>query len=136
MGPGNPAPDDGSVPGYARLATPQGVTCEGETLMAWVILIGSGVLEAVWATALGRSDGLKRPVPTVVFIVAGVLSLVGLGTALATLPTGTAYAVWTATGASLTVAWAMLTGAESASVKKVLLLTGIVVSVVGLKVIS
>lgn len=104
--------------------------------MAWVILIGSGVLEAVWATALGRSDGLKRPVPTVVFIVAGVLSLVGLGTALATLPTGTAYAVWTATGASLTVAWAMLTGAESASVKKVRLLTGIVVSVVGLKVIS
>ena len=60
----------------------------------------------------------------------------GLGIALATLPTGSAYAVWTATGASLTVLWAMLTRVEPASLAKVLLLTGIVVSVVGLKVFS
>lgn len=104
--------------------------------MDWIILLGSGALEAVWATALGRSDGLKRLVPTLIFLVAGVLSLVGLSIALHTLPTGTAYAVWTATGASLTVAWAMLTGTEKASVAKVLLLTGIVVGVVGLKVVS
>lgn len=104
--------------------------------MDWFILIGAGVMEAVWATALGRSDGLKKLVPTLVFVGAAVLSLAGLGFALATLPTGTAYAVWTATGASLTVAWAMISGAEPASVKKVLLLTAIVVSVVGLKVFS
>ncbi|HOA27867.1 MAG TPA: SMR family transporter [Arachnia sp.] len=104
--------------------------------MDWVILIGAGVMEAVWATALGRSDGLKKPLPTVVFIVASILSLGGLGIALATLPTGSAYAVWTATGASLTVLWAMLTRVEPASLAKVLLLTGIVVSVVGLKVFS
>ena len=88
------------------------------------------------AKAEMRESAKAGAAAAALFIVAGVLSLVGLGTALATLPTGTAYAVWTATGASLTVAWAMLTGAESASVKKVLLLTGIVVSVVGLKVIS
>ncbi|MDO5678524.1 MAG: multidrug efflux SMR transporter [Propionibacteriaceae bacterium] len=104
--------------------------------MDWVILIGSGVMEAVWATALGRSNGLRRPVPTVVFVVASILSLWGLGVALNTLPTGTAYAIWTATGASLTVLWAMLTGAEPASVKKVLLLVGIVTCVVGLKVVA
>ena len=104
--------------------------------MDWVILIGAGVMEAVWATALGRSDGLKRPLPTAVFVVASILSLGGLGIALATLPTGSAYAVWTATGASLTVLWAMLTKAEPASIAKVLLLLGIVVSVVGLKVFS
>jgi len=104
--------------------------------MEWVILLGSGVLEAVWATALGRSDGLRRPLPTVVFVVGAVLSLVGLGIALNTLPTGTAYAVWTATGASLTVAWAMLTRVEPVSLAKVLLLVGIVTCVVGLKVIA
>ncbi|HEX6056697.1 MAG TPA: QacE family quaternary ammonium compound efflux SMR transporter, partial [Intrasporangium sp.] len=27
--------------------------------MPWVILLGSAVLEAVWATALGASDGLS-----------------------------------------------------------------------------
>ncbi|SHI44565.1 quaternary ammonium compound-resistance protein SugE [Tessaracoccus bendigoensis DSM 12906] len=104
--------------------------------MDWVILLASGVLEAVWATALGRSDGFRRPWPTVVFVVASILSLVGLGIALHTLPTGTAYAVWTATGASLTVIWAMVTGTERASVAKVLLLGGIVVCVVGLKVLA
>jgi len=90
----------------------------------------------VWATALGRSDGLRRPVPTTVFVLASVASLVGLGIALNTLPTGTAYAVWTATGASLTVLWAMLTCVERASLLKVLLLVGIVACVVGLKVLA
>ena len=104
--------------------------------MDWVILLASGVMEAVWATALGRSNGLKCPVPTAVFVVGAILSLWGLGVALATLPTGTAYAVWTATGASLTVLWAMLTGAEPAHLKKVLLLIGIVTCVVGLKVVA
>ncbi|MCG6567884.1 multidrug efflux SMR transporter [Tessaracoccus sp. ZS01] len=104
--------------------------------MDWVILLASGVMEAVWATALGRSNGLRRPLPTMVFVVASVLSLIGLGVALDTLPTGTAYAVWTATGASLTVIWAMATGAEPASIKKVLLLVGIVTCVVGLKVVA
>lgn len=104
--------------------------------MDWVILIASGVLEAVWATALGRSDGFKKIVPTVVFIVASILSLGGLGIALHTLPTGTAYAIWTATGASLTVIWAMITRTEKASLAKVLLLCGIVACVVGLKVLA
>lgn len=104
--------------------------------MDWVILIASGVLEAVWATALGRSDGLRKPKPTIVFVIASIGSLGGLGIALNTLPTGTAYAVWTATGASLTVLWAMLRGTEPASLAKVLLLVGIVACVVGLKVLA
>ena len=104
--------------------------------MDWVILLASGVLEAVWATALGRSDGLRRRVPTLIFVVASIASLLGLGFALNTLPTGTAYAVWTATGASLTVLWAMITGAERAGLVKVLLLLGIVTCVVELKVLA
>ena len=104
--------------------------------MSWLVLVLSGVLEAVWATALGRSDGLRRRVPTLVFVVASIASLLGLGFALNTLPTGTAYAVWTATGASLTVLWAMITGAERAGLVKVLLLLGIVTCVVGLKALA
>ena len=104
--------------------------------MDWVILIASGVLEAVWATALGLSNGFKKLVPTIIFVIAAIGSLGGLGIALHTLPTGTAYAVWTATGASLTVLWAMITGTEKASVAKVLLLAGIVTCVVGLKVLA
>lgn len=101
--------------------------------MDWVILIASGVLEAVWASALGASNGLRRPLPTAIFVVASVASLYGLGIAINTLPTGTSYAVWTATGATLTVGWAMLRGTEPATLARILLLVGIVACVVGLK---
>jgi len=104
--------------------------------MPWAVLLASAVLEAVWASALSASEGLSRPVPAAVFLVAGALSMVGLSHAVRTIPIGTAYAVWTGVGAALTVTWAMATGTEQFSVVKVVLLTGIVAAVVGLKAIG
>ncbi|WP_199582800.1 multidrug efflux SMR transporter [Blastococcus sp. TF02-9] len=101
--------------------------------MAWAVLVVSGMLEAVWATALGRSAGLTRLVPSVVFGVALVLSMVGLAYAMRDLPVGTAYAVWVGIGASLTVVYAMATGTEPVSLVKVLLILGLIGCVVGLK---
>ncbi len=101
--------------------------------MAWLVLVVSGVLEAVWATALGRSEGFSRLVPSGVFGVALVLSMAGLAYAMRELPVGTSYAVWVGIGAALTVLYAMATGEESASVVKLVLITGIVACVVGLK---
>ena len=105
------------------------------TSLAWVVLVVSGVLEAVWATALGRSEGFTRLVPTVVFGLALLVSMGGLAYAMRELPTGTSYAVWVGIGASVTVAFAMLTGAEPASLVKILLILGIVGCVVGLKLV-
>ena len=34
--------------------------------MAWIVLVASGVLEAVWATALGRAEGFTKLVPSLV----------------------------------------------------------------------
>lgn len=104
--------------------------------MAWVVLVLSGVLEAVWATALGRSEGFTRLWPSAVFGVALVVSMVGLAYAMRDLPVGTAYAVWVGIGASLTVVYAMITGAEPVSAAKVLFLAMIVGGVVGLKAVS
>ena len=101
--------------------------------MSWLVLVLSGVMEAVWATALGRSEGLTRLGPSLTFAVSLVLSMAGLAYAMRELPVGTSYAVWVGIGASLTVAYAMVTGAESASVVKVLLVAGIIVCVAGLK---
>ena len=97
------------------------------------MLIVAGLLEAVWAIALGKSEGFSRPVPTSVFAVALLVSMAGLAYATKTLPTGTAYAVWVGIGATLTVAYGMATGAEPVSTLKVLLLLGIIGCVVGLK---
>ncbi len=110
-------------------------TAPAEAVVSWLVLVLSGVLEAVWATALGRSEGFSRLAPSVVFAVALVLSMVGLAYAMRELPVGTAYAVWVGIGAVLTVAIAMTTGEESVSAVKLLLLAGIVGCVVGLKVL-
>jgi quaternary ammonium compound-resistance protein SugE len=99
----------------------------------WLVLLASAVLEAVWATALGLSDGFSKPVPTLVFIVTAALSMLGLGMAIRRIPLGTAYAIWVGVGAALTVGWAMATGVEPFSVLKVLFIAGIVGCAAGLK---
>lgn len=103
--------------------------------MSWLILMLSGVCEAVWATALGKSAGFSRLIPTVVFLVALAASMAGLAFAMRGLPVGTAYAVWVGIGAVLTVVYAMATGSEPVSLLKVLFLLGIVGSVIGLKLV-
>ncbi len=90
-------------------------------------------LQGVWAVALGKSEGFSRLTPSLVFLVGIVLSMGGLAYALRTLPIGTGYAVWVGVGAALTVVYGMLTGAESVTAVKVLLLAGLVGCVIGLK---
>jgi quaternary ammonium compound-resistance protein SugE len=104
--------------------------------MAWIILIVSGVLEAVWATALGKSEGFTKLWPSVAFFVALVLSMAGLAWAMRDISTGTAYAVWVGIGAALTVIWAMATGETDASWVKLALIAGLVGCVVGLKFVD
>lgn len=101
--------------------------------MAWFILVVAGVLEAVWAVALGKSEGFARLAPSVVFLIALAASMAGLGYAMRTLPIGTAYAVWVGIGAALTVAFGMVAGDETASLVKVLLIAGLIGCVIGLK---
>lgn len=101
--------------------------------MAWLVLVLSGVLEAVWATALGKSENFSRVVPSVIFFIALALSMAGLAYAMRELPVGTSYAVWVGIGAVLTVVFAIATSDESVSLLKILFLVGIVGSVIGLK---
>lgn len=101
--------------------------------MSWIVLVLSGALEAVWATALGRSEGFSRLWPTVTFGTALALSMAGLAYAMRDLPVGTAYAVWVGIGAVLTVGYAMVTGQEPTSPLRLVLVLMIVAGVVGLK---
>jgi len=104
--------------------------------MSWVILILSGVLEAVWATALGKSEGFTKLAPTIVFGVGLLLSMGGLAFAMRDISTGTAYAVWVGIGAALTVLYAMIFGGEPASIIKIVLILGLVGCVIGLKLVD
>lgn len=104
--------------------------------MYWLVLIVSGLFEAVWATALGLSDGLSKLVPTIVFFSALLLSMGGLAYAMKEIPTGTAYAVWVGIGASLTVVYSMATGQEPVTLLKIVFILGLVGCVIGLKAVS
>ena len=104
--------------------------------MAWFVLFVSGVLETVWAAALGESKGLTRVTPSIVFGISLVLSMAGLAYALRTVPIGTGYAVWVGIGAVGTAFYGMAALGEPVSVGRILCLVLIVSGVVGLKVLD
>ena len=58
--------------------------------MAWIVLVVSGVLEAIWAAALDESEGFSKLGPSVMFLVALALSMAGLAYAMRSIPLGTA----------------------------------------------
>ncbi|GAB2827587.1 multidrug efflux SMR transporter [Actinocorallia aurea] len=104
--------------------------------MAWLVLIVSGVLEAVWATALGETNGFRRTRPTIVFGVSIIASMAGLSYAMTRLPVGTAYAVWVGIGAALTVVIAVVRRRETLPPARAALLTGLIACVAGLKAVT
>ena len=104
--------------------------------MPWVILTIAGLLEVVWALMLKQSDGFSKPVPTVIFIVSLILSMVLLSVALRSLPVGTAYAVWTGIGAAGTAIGGMLVLGESRDVLKLISLVMLIAGIIGLRLSS
>ena len=101
--------------------------------MAWIVLVLSGLMETVWATALAQSDGFRNMRMILVFLVAMVASMAGLGYALRELPVGTAYAVWTGIGAAGTFLVGVLYYGDPASLARYLGVALIVGGVVILK---
>lgn len=104
--------------------------------MAWLVLILSGCLEAVWATALARSDGFTKPLPSVVFAVAALASFLGLAHAMRTLPVGTAYAVWVGIGAVGTIIVGIVVHGDDTSPAQMLALSALVGSIVAVNLTS
>ncbi|HIZ99433.1 MAG TPA: multidrug efflux SMR transporter [Candidatus Janibacter merdipullorum] len=104
--------------------------------MFWLTLVVSGMLEAVWASALSASRGFTRLGPSILFAVSLLASMLGLAWAMTDIPTGTAYAVWVGIGATLTVVWSMATGAESVDKARIALLVLLVGCVAGLKAVA
>ncbi|MGP4109595.1 DMT family transporter [Streptomyces sp. 4N509B] len=101
--------------------------------MAWVVLVVSGVLEAVWAAALDASRGFSRLWPSTLFLVALAASMAGLAYAMRSIPIGTGYAIWVGIGAVVTALYGMVVQNEPATAARLLCLALIVAGVVGLK---
>jgi len=104
--------------------------------MAWIVLVLSGLMETVWATALAQSDGFRNMRMILVFLVAMVASMAGLGYALRELPVGTAYAVWTGIGAVGTAILGIFLFGESRETLRFVCIGLIVAGIVGLKLLT
>lgn len=104
--------------------------------MAWVYLGFAGLFEIGFATMLKLSDNFTRLVPSVLFVVFAALSFYLLTRAMQTIPLGTAYAIWTGIGAVGTVTIGMLLFDDPASFWRLFFITTLILSLVGLKLVS
>ena len=84
--------------------------------MNWFLLIIAGLLEVVWALSMKYSQCFTRLYPSIITIVAMVVSFVLLALAMRSLPLGTSYVVWTGIGAIGSVVVGILFLGESAAI--------------------
>jgi quaternary ammonium compound-resistance protein SugE len=104
--------------------------------MAWFYLFIAGLMEVGWAIGLKYTDGFTRPIPSVLTGSAIVFSMVFLALAMRTIPVGTAYAVWVGIGAFGTAILGIYLFNESRELLRLFFIFLLLVSVVGLKLVS
>ena len=104
--------------------------------MAWLLLLGAGLLEIVWAIALKQSEGFTRLWPSVIGLVTAWVSFLMLAQALKSLPVGTAYAIWVGIGAVGVAAVGIIALGESASPLRLGFLALILIGIIGLKLVE
>ena len=101
--------------------------------MAWIILIVAGLLEVVWAIGLKYSEGFTRFWPSVLTIIAMIISMGLLGIAMKSLPAGTAYSIWVGIGAVGTVVLGIALLGEPANAARLISVGFIIAGIIGLK---
>ncbi len=107
--------------------------------MAWLLLIIGGFCEVAFAFCLGKAKeatGTEMYLWYAGFLVTLSLSMGLLIKATQSLPIGTAYAVWTGIGAVGTVLVGILVFKEPATFLRLLFMTTLIGSIIGLKVVS
>ncbi len=102
--------------------------------MAWAVLLLAGLCEIGFIISLRFSEGFSKLVPTVLVLVMAVMSVFLLSTAMKAIPTGTAYAVWTAIGAVGAVTIGMVWFREPATTVRILGLVLVVGGILLLRV--
>ena len=107
--------------------------------MDWIILVIAGLFEVGFATCLGKAketEGNMMFLWYAGFLAALSISMLLLIKATQTLPIGTAYAVWTGIGAVGTVLVGIFFFKEPATFLRILFLTTLIGSIIGLKAVA
>lgn len=107
--------------------------------MNWILLIIAGLFEVAFASCLGKmkeTTGNSSLIWGAGFLVCLTISMLLLLKATQTLPIGTAYAVWTGIGAVGTVLVGIFVFNEPATFWRIVFITTLICSIIGLKAVS
>ena len=107
--------------------------------MNWILLIIAGLFEVAFAACIGKAKeatGIESTYWYIGFIVCLSISMFLLLKVTQQLPIGTAYAVWTGIGAVGTVLVGILIFKEPATFWRLFFIMTLIVSIIGLKVVS
>lgn len=102
-------------------------------MIAWLLLVLAGLLEAGWAIGLKATDGFTRLWPSIWTIFAIIASMYLLSVAAKTIPIGTAYSVWVGIGALGAVILGVALYDEPLPPARIVFVVLLLVSIVGLK---
>ena len=103
------------------------------------MIIIAGLFETAFAICLGKAkdaSGASATMWLAGFLVCLTISMALLYKATQTLPIGTAYAVWTGIGAAGSVIAGILLFNEPTSILRLVFLTTLIASVIGLKSVT
>ncbi len=104
--------------------------------MGWLFIVMAGLFEVGGIISLKLTEGFTKLKPTILLIVCMGLSFFFLSLSLKEIPISIGYGLWTGIGAAGSVLLGMLIFNEPKSIKKLLLVGGIIISIVGLKLVS
>lgn len=107
--------------------------------MNWILLVIAGLFEVVFAFCLGKAKettGNEMYLWYGAFAISITVSMGLLIKVIQTLPIGTVYVVWTGIGAVGTVLLGILVFKEPVTFLRILFLSTLIGSIIGLKVVS
>ncbi len=104
--------------------------------MAWFYLVLAGLFEVAFTTSLKLSNNFTNLRWSIGFFISISLSFVLLNKAVQTIPMGTGYAVWTGIGAVGTTIVGIILFKEPSDFWRMLFLTLLIGSILGLKLVS
>lgn len=104
--------------------------------MAWIYLFVAAIFEVAWAVGLKYTHGFTRLWPSVLTILAMVISMTLLSLAVRNIPIGVGYAVWTGAGVLGTAILGTLLFAEPMTAARAVFLLFIFCGIIGLRLVS
>ncbi len=104
--------------------------------MNWILLTIAGLAEIGMTTVMRYIDWTLRPLPILAFVALSTLSFTCLIMSTRTIPLGTAYAIWVGIGAFGTALIGIWHYGEPASQLRLLFLTLLIATIIGLKLVS